>query len=215
LRARNARGVWIEVRAKKRALRAPRLGLASAHFNGRTVRITDSARERHGLFRCGAFGAACVAVHRSSLREWYPPRPEWSSNIPLPYRFHPVLSFLWANLHCLTVCRPFATYRRATPSTAFTIGRCIAAALAASVCACVSVAPAQHSGSFTGRKAAPEFILRGGEYTRRAHDAGGMHGRNLTSALMRSRVPNRTRDRGGKPIQLGDSSHEHGPRSGA
>ena len=53
------------------------------------------------------------------------------------------------------------------------------------------------------------------EYTRRAHDAGGMHGRNLTSALMRSRVPNRTRDRGGKPIQLGDSSHEHGPRSGA
>jgi hypothetical protein len=66
-----------------------------------------------------------------------------------------------------------------------------------------------------GTEAAPEFILRRGEYTRRAHDAGGMHGRNLTSVLMRSRVPNRTRDRGGKPIQLGDSSHEHGPRSGA
>ena len=68
---------------------------------------------------------------------------------------------------------------------------------------------------FYWAEAAPEFILRRGEYTRRAHDAGGMHGRNLTSALMRSRVPNRTRDRGGKPVQLGDSSHEHGPRSGA
>jgi hypothetical protein len=40
----------------------------------RTVRIKDSARERHGLFRCGAFGAACVAVHRSDIREWHPPQ---------------------------------------------------------------------------------------------------------------------------------------------
>jgi hypothetical protein len=32
---------------------------------------------------------------------------------------------------------------------------------------------------------------------------GELHGRNLASALMRSRVHNRTRDRGGKPIWLG------------
>jgi hypothetical protein len=31
---------------------------------------------------------------------------------------------------------------------------------------------------------------------------GELHGRNLASALMRSRVHNRTRDRGGKPIRL-------------
>jgi hypothetical protein len=37
--------------------------------------IKDSARERHGLFRCGAFGAACVAVHRSNIREWHLPGP--------------------------------------------------------------------------------------------------------------------------------------------
>jgi hypothetical protein len=44
----------------------PLSGLAYAQFNERTVRIKDSARERHGLFRCGAFGAACVAVYRSN-----------------------------------------------------------------------------------------------------------------------------------------------------
>jgi hypothetical protein len=32
---------------------------------------------------------------------------------------------------------------------------------------------------------------------------GELHGRNLASAFMRSRVHNRTRDRGGKPIRLG------------
>jgi hypothetical protein len=31
---------------------------------------------------------------------------------------------------------------------------------------------------------------------------GELHGRNLASALMRSRFHNRTRDRGGKPIRL-------------
>src|SRR5262245_10671638 len=36
----------------------------------------DSARERHDLFCCGAFGAARIAVHRSNIREWYCPRPE-------------------------------------------------------------------------------------------------------------------------------------------
>jgi hypothetical protein len=53
------------------------------------------------------------------------------------------------------------------------------------------------------QKAAPEFSLR-----RRGHSPlltalGELHGRNLASALMRSRVHNRTRDRGGKPIRLG------------
>ena len=54
--------------------------------------IKDSARERHGLFRCGAFGAACVAVHRSNIREWHPPRPEQSSNIPVAYSVPPSVS---------------------------------------------------------------------------------------------------------------------------
>jgi hypothetical protein len=54
----------------------PLVGARYAQFNERTVGIKDSARERHDLFRCGAFGAACVAVHRSNIREWYPPRPE-------------------------------------------------------------------------------------------------------------------------------------------
>jgi hypothetical protein len=44
---------------------------------------------------------------------------------------------------------------------------------------------------------------RGGEDTRLcSRPLGELHGRNLASALMRSRVHNRTRDRGGKPIRL-------------
>ena len=62
-------------RRRCETLRAPCSGLAYAQVE-RTVRIKDSAPERHGLFRCGAFGAACVAVHRSNIREWHPPRPE-------------------------------------------------------------------------------------------------------------------------------------------
>jgi hypothetical protein len=59
--------------AKMRNATSPWSGLAYAQFNERTVRIKDSA---DGLFRCGAFGAACVAVHRSDIREWYPPGPD-------------------------------------------------------------------------------------------------------------------------------------------
>src|SRR5436190_23355324 len=77
-----------------------------------------------------------------------PPGPNGRPTFHSLIRFHPVLPFLSANLHCLMLCRPFATYRRATPSAAFTICRCIAAALVRSVCACVGVAPAQHSGIF-------------------------------------------------------------------
>jgi hypothetical protein len=53
-----------------------------------------------------------------------------------------------------------------------------------------------------GSKIAPEFSLR-----RRRHSPfflalGELHERDLASALVRSRVHNRTRDRGGKPIRL-------------
>jgi hypothetical protein len=36
---------------------------------------------------------------------------------------------------------------------------------------------------------------------------GDLHGRNLASALMRSRVHNRTRDRGGEPIRINGGVH--------
>ena len=44
---------------------------------------------------------------------------------------------------------------------------------------------------------------------------GELHGRNLASALMRSRVHNRTSDRGGKPVQLAAVVVGIPPRSGA
>jgi hypothetical protein len=47
------------------------------------LRIKDSALERHG------FGAACVVVHRSNIREWHPPGPNSPSNIPVPYSVPP------------------------------------------------------------------------------------------------------------------------------
>jgi hypothetical protein len=72
---------------------SPWVGLANAQFNGRTVRIKDSARERHGLFRCGAFRAACVAVHRSDLREWHPPGPNGLTTFQSLIRFR----LLWAS----------------------------------------------------------------------------------------------------------------------
>src|SRR5262245_45879765 len=80
-------------------------------------RIKDSARERHGLFRCGAFGAACVAVHRSNIREWHPPARNSHST------FHAVIRFrlLTPDPHCLTLCHAFATYRRISHSPASTI----------------------------------------------------------------------------------------------
>ena len=66
------------------------------------------------------------------------------------------------------------------------------------------VAPAQHCAAFASdQKAVPEFSPRW-----EAHSASligsweDLHGRNLTSALMRSRVHNRTGDRGGEPFRL-------------
>src|SRR6266853_1664539 len=64
------------------------------------------------------------------------------------------------------------------------------------------VAPAQHSASFAWDQMPRPNSAWGEENTRLAHGLGELHGRNLASALMRSRVHNRNRDRGGKSIQL-------------
>jgi AAA domain len=53
-----------------------------------------------------------------------------------------------------------------------------------------------------GSKAPPEFSLRRGGHSPLLTALGELHGRNLASAFMRSRVHNRTSDRGGKPIRL-------------
>ena len=53
-----------------------------------------------------------------------------------------------------------------------------------------------------GSNAAPEFSLRLALHSPLLTVLGEPHGRNLASALMRSRVHNRTSDRGGKPIRL-------------
>src|ERR1700704_5685777 len=50
--------------------------------------------------------------------------------------------------------------------------------------------------------AAPEFSLRRAPHSPLLTVLGEPHGRNLASALMRSRVHNRTSDRGDKPIRL-------------
>jgi hypothetical protein len=66
-----------------------------------------------------------------------------------------------------------------------------------------------------GPKAAPQFSPRRRLLLAVAHGLGGLHGRNLASALMRSRLPNRTWDRGRKPIRLTTVGRGHGSRSGA
>jgi hypothetical protein len=66
------------------------------------------------------------------------------------------------------------------------------------------VAPAQHPTSFLlGSKAAPRIQPEAARTLALLMALGELHGRNLASAFMRSRVHNRTRDRGGKPIRLG------------
>src|SRR5262249_26257286 len=113
---------------------SPWSGLAYAQVNERTARIKDSARERHGLFRCGAFGAACVAVHRSNIREWHPPaRIAAQQSIRLFGS-----AFLGPIRICLTLCDPFATYRRISHSVPSTICRCITVRRAAAI-SCPSV----------------------------------------------------------------------------
>src|SRR5262249_16430098 len=95
----------------------PRQGLARADGSGSRT----NARERHGLFRCGAFGAACVVVHRSNIREWLPPGP---NSRPTSDRLFGS-GFCELDPHCLTVCDPLATYRRLSHSAASAICRCI------------------------------------------------------------------------------------------
>src|SRR5919198_1843825 len=75
------------------------------------------------------------------------------------------------------------------------------------------VAPAQHCAAFASdQKAVPEFSPRW--ETHSAPLIGSwedLHGRNLTSALMRSRVHNRTGDRGGEPFRLTEGGIALGP----
>ena len=108
-------------RRRCETLRAPCSGLAYAQVNERTVRTKDSTRERHGLFRCGAFGAACVAVHRSNIREWHPPGPNFIQHSGRLFGS----AICEPDPHCLTLCDPFATYRRVNHSPASTICGCI------------------------------------------------------------------------------------------
>jgi hypothetical protein len=87
---------------------------------------TDSARKRHGLFRCGAFQAA--RIRRPSIqysRVVLPPGPNsWPLNIPAAYS---VPARTAAFSYLAQQCGPFATYRRLTPSPASMICRCITA----------------------------------------------------------------------------------------
>jgi hypothetical protein len=62
---------------------------------------------------------------------------------------------------------------------------------------CADVAPAQHSASFTGAEGRARIRPKAERILPSLMALGELHGRNLASALMRSRVPNRTGDRGG------------------
>ena len=97
-------------------------------------RSTGSARERHGLFRCGAFQAA--RIRRPSIqysRVVLPPGPNsWPLNIPAAYSVPArTAAFSYLAQQCgpflAQQCGPFATYRRLTPSPASMICRCITA----------------------------------------------------------------------------------------
>jgi hypothetical protein len=68
--------------------------------------------------------------------------------------------------------------------------------------------PVEVSRRSSDPRGLPEFSPR-----REAHSAsligvgGDLHGRNVASALMRSRLHNRTRDRGGEPIRINGGGH--------
>src|SRR5262245_39697971 len=64
------------------------------------------------------------------------------------------------------------------------------------------VAPAQQSASFAGIEGRARIQPEAESTLALLMALGELHGRNLAAALMRSRVHNRTRDRGGKPIRL-------------
>src|SRR5262249_46635682 len=91
------------------------------------------ARERHGLFRCGAFAAA--RVRRPSIqniRERYsdhvPPGPNtWTLNILPLWSVPPALRLSVSPIHIAHQCDPFATYRPVSCLSGSTICTCITA----------------------------------------------------------------------------------------
>jgi len=90
---------------------------------------TGSARERHGLFRCGAFQAARIAAHRSNIREWYCPQARIAghSTSQLIVRFQPAPRLSVGETALGYECGAFATYRPVSCASTSTICRCITA----------------------------------------------------------------------------------------
>jgi hypothetical protein len=90
---------------------------------------TGSGRERHGLFRDGAFQAA--RIRRPSIqysRVVLPPGPNsWPLNIPARWSVPPALRDSVSPVHVAQQCGPFATYRRVSCPVASTICTCITA----------------------------------------------------------------------------------------
>ena len=76
----------------------------------RNLGSTSSARERHGLLRCGAFVAArsrCPSIQKCS--EPKPPKHLGTANIQPFRRFPPRPPFSFFPLRFLRQCAPFAT----------------------------------------------------------------------------------------------------------
>src|SRR5260221_11743222 len=86
-------------------------------------RSTGSARERHGLFRCGAFQAA--RIRRPSIqysRVVLPPGPNSAPlNIPAACSVPPALRLSVRLMYIVQQCGPFATYRWVSCLSASTI----------------------------------------------------------------------------------------------
>src|SRR5262245_18879467 len=76
---------------------------------------TGSARERHGLFRCGAFERPVLAARRSNYSGViFPPGPNsWPLNIPAGW---PVPAYPVTFISIAQECGLFATYRAVSPA---------------------------------------------------------------------------------------------------
>src|SRR5215472_16928663 len=91
------------------------------------------ARERHGLFRCGASAAARVRNPSiQHIRERYsdhvPPGPNtWTLNIQPLDQVRPHYGFQLSPIHIVQQCGLLATYRPVSCLSASTICRCITA----------------------------------------------------------------------------------------
>src|SRR5262245_36991688 len=98
---------------------------------GRGSPTRSSTNERLGSRTAHGNGTAFSAVAPSerpvlpsidpNIREWHPPGPNAHTTSQSVIRF----PSCGPNLHCLTLCDPFATYRPLTHSPASTICRCI------------------------------------------------------------------------------------------